>query len=141
MKPVQEIIRSGDDAEHGAWILEVTDEHLAEYIILLPSRRENLHRLALAEQTKRQLNRLSKPHWTLIPSYRILLATLIMTIAVFIVTVLAWLFPRSFEKGTIPLSQNGLSNPPTSFHAAPQTNAIQSQPELPTANQTLPPVI
>ena len=86
-KTVQEILNALENSEHLAWILAATDEQLDEYI-LKTSGNEVLHRAALSERMRRQFNRLSKPHWTLTPTFWISLGILIVSVAILIVTVL-----------------------------------------------------
>ncbi|HEY5504335.1 MAG TPA: hypothetical protein VIK28_04185 [Sedimentisphaerales bacterium] len=150
-KSVQEILDSpaiNYGSEHRAWVIAATDDQLDEYILRI-SGNQILHTIAVSERERRHFKYLSeaaKPHWTLIPSYRVLRATLIMTIMVFVATVLAWLFPRVVEKETTPHYSNARSNAATSIYIPtpvlaptnlPQTKAAAQQ-TSPAAIYTLP---
>lgn len=134
-KTLQEILNTTDDEAHRHWVrFEATRESLDEYI-LKTSNNEGKHRIGLAERERRQFEQLHKPHWSLPWTFWV-------TVAVLIVAILAWLFPRTVEKETSPLGQGAYSNPATLFYTAtPQTNATQPQPKSPIAPQTSPPAI
>jgi hypothetical protein len=82
----------------------------------------------------RRHRELKKPHWTITPTFY-------MTIVIFIVAILAWLFPREPMKKTAPIFQPVQSNPATLIYTPmPPTNAALPQPVLPPAGQISPPV-
>jgi hypothetical protein len=143
-KTVLEILNTpliGGTAEHRAWIVKATDAQLDEYILCI-SGNQLLYPMAIAERQRRHFKHLSKPvepHWTVLPSFKILKWTLILTIAVLIVSVaifavavLSWLFPK-----TPPI--------PNDIRAISMTNSVSSPTNLPPTKaiieQTSPAVI
>ncbi len=89
---------------------------------------------------KTSVNGLATPHWTLTPTFWVGVVTLIATICVLIVAVLAWLFPREPVKertlNAQPVPSNSAIVP---YIAKPQTNAAQRQLVLPVEGKTSPP--
>lgn len=96
-KSVQEILLVFDHTGNAQrnWLSNVaTDEQVDEFISQTVGN-EILHRMGLAEREKRHFNRLSKPHWTLTPTFWITVGVLIISLAILTVAVLSWLFPKT----------------------------------------------
>lgn len=104
-KTVKEILRVPlYEREHFDWIRDATDDELDEYILGV-SGNEAMHRTAVSERQKRHFKHLSRPvepHWTVLPSFKILkwtffltIAVLIVSVAILAVSVLNWLFPKT----------------------------------------------
>jgi hypothetical protein len=142
-KSLTELLKTTDDREIHDWINEATDEELDKYISLT-SHRPPWHNIGLAERQKRHFKRLIKaaePHWTLLPSYRLLQISVGLATLAIIITVLAWWFPREPQK-EIPSLQPAPVDQSTSLYTATlQTNAPPQLPEAPTAKQTSSPAI
>jgi hypothetical protein len=132
------------EPEHSTWILEATDKELDEYIFEF-SGNAVLKPKAEAERTRRHFAHLSRPvepHWTVLPSYRVLWATLITTILLFVFTVFAWWFPRPVENKKIPTSQPVTVNQSTSIYIPkPVLSATNLLPAQAATSQTSSPAI
>jgi hypothetical protein len=123
-----------DDREIPAWIVDSTDEELDKYIFAT-SHNEPRHRVGLAERQKRHFKRMAdaaEPHWTVLPSFKILKWTLIFTVSVLIVAlatlavaVLSWLHPIE-KTQQIPADKSAISA--TSFVSKQTNSPIAKQP-------------
>ena len=69
-----------------AWMRDASDSDLDQFINGC-SAANNFWTYATAERQRRQLAKLTKPHWTVI-------WTFILVVVAVVISVLAWLFPR-----------------------------------------------
>ena len=122
-KSLQEMLNESDGEKHRVWIIECTNEQLDEYILCMANGK--LNAIAVAERTKRQLNRLSEPHWTITPGF------VIGVLAMVFAAIAAWPVIREWLPAALP-SNTSANSPP------PQSN---SAPVKLTTSQTSPPVI
>lgn len=122
---VRKIIDIIELGAHRDWILAAKDEHLDEYILSIGGN-ERLRQMALAERERRHFNRLSKPHWTLTPTFLITVGILIIALATLVVALLSWLFPRTPHSpvGKPEISMTNSALAPT--NSLPMTAAGQS---------------
>lgn len=115
------------------WCKTATDDALQEGLYAISERLE--HRIYIqSEISARQhgilsshLSEIQKPHWTVVPNFRATMIAAIASVLACIISVLAWLFPRSPDPtNTAPtLPPLAISAP---NHSSTQSTAIQSTP-------------
>jgi hypothetical protein len=138
-KSVKEIIATwtvnsfDENTEHREWIVEASDEELHEYI-LRQTRSETMRKMAISELANRRFKQSSKPHWTVLPSYRLLQISVGLTTVAIIITLLAWLFPRETQK-EIQVSQPAPVNQSTSFYIPTPVSTPTNLPQTKTVTE------
>ena len=114
---VHKVLMTLNTDAHREFVLTASDEHLDEYILNI-SGNENLHRLGLAERSKRQFKHLSAPHWSVTPNFWI---SLIACLAAIVAAYFAWRadFREQQRDHTVPASGSP---------AAPASSPLPSSP-------------
>jgi hypothetical protein len=127
--------------EQMAWILKASDEQLNEYIHLSINDLK-LHNLARAERERRHFSRVTEPHWTVVPAYWLLWATLSATFIFGIISVIAWRRPVDPAKRDAPAVQPSNSVPAISpYIGTPATQQAIPPPAQAIAPKTpVPPI-
>lgn len=92
-------LQNSSEEDHLTWISKANLEQISEYLEHFGTS-PNYSRMALARQQKLQFEVLRKPHWTITPTFwLVLLSVLLSTFALLVTLIADWTAIQSFFLG------------------------------------------
>lgn len=122
---LDEALRSGDFNDVRAWIRNATDAELDAFIDR--SQLNTFFTFATAERQRRQHITLRRPHWTVVPTFWLVIAGVIFAACAGVISWLAWKHPTQANVPPSPASSpSAVTSPPAQETQSPISTAAPS---------------